>query len=110
MTIHDEDLVRTRRYQWWRNAFFIVGTPRSGTTLVQALESNGQLPVLLGDILRGKTLSTLLGRVTVVDDKGETVDLSDFLPPAKSDEVGEDDVEAAIRDTEAKLAAHHAED
>ena len=26
MTIHDEDLVRSRRYQWWRNAFFIVGT------------------------------------------------------------------------------------
>ena len=78
--------------------------------LVQALEANGQLPVLLGDILRGKTLSTLLGRVTVVDDKGETVDLTDFLPPAESDEVGEDDVEAAIRETEAKLAAQHAED
>ena len=78
--------------------------------LVNALEQNGQLPVLLGDILRGKTLSTLLGRVTVVDDKGETVDLTDFLPPAESDEVGEDDVEAAIRETEAKLAAQHAED
>jgi trigger factor len=78
--------------------------------LVQALEQNGQLPVLLGDILRGKTLSTLLGRVTVVDDKGETVDLSEFLPPVQSDEVGEDDVEAAIRETEAKLAAQHAED
>lgn len=75
--------------------------------LVTALESNGQLPVLLGDILRGKTLSVLLGRVTVVDDKGETVDLSDFLP---SDEVAEDDVEGAIREAEAKLAAQHAED
>ena len=49
-------------------------------------------------------------RVTVVDDKGETVDLSDFLPSAESGEVGEDDVEAAIRETEAKLAAQHAED
>lgn len=78
--------------------------------LVQALEQNGQLPVLLGDILRGKTLSTLLSRVTVVDDKGETVDLTDFLPPVESDEVGEDDVDAAIRDTEEKLAAQHAED
>ncbi|MBO1770581.1 trigger factor [Agrococcus sp. TF02-05] len=76
--------------------------------LVQALEANGQLPVLLGDILRGKTLSTLLGRVTVVDDKGETVDLSDFLPPAE--EVDEDDVEGAIREAEAKLAAQHQED
>ncbi len=75
--------------------------------LVTALEANGQLPVLLGDILRGKTLSTLLGRVTVVDDKGETVDLSDFLP---SNEVDEDDVEGAIREAEAKLAAQHAED
>ncbi|MCH1883428.1 trigger factor [Agrococcus sp. ARC_14] len=78
--------------------------------LVQSLEQNGQLPVLLGDILRGKTLSTLLGRVTVVDDKGETVDLTDFLPPVESDEVGEDDVEAAIRETEAKLAAENAKD
>ena len=76
--------------------------------LVQALEANGQLPVLLGDILRGKTLSVLLGRVTVVDDKGETVDLSDFLPPAE--EVGEDDVEGAIREAEAKLAAQHQQD
>ncbi|ERG63088.1 hypothetical protein L332_01285 [Agrococcus pavilionensis RW1] len=76
--------------------------------LVQALEANGQLPVLLGDILRGKTLSTLLGRVSVVDDKGEAVDLSDFLPPA--DEVDEDDVEGAIREAEAKLAAQHQED
>ncbi|WP_026373792.1 trigger factor [Agrococcus lahaulensis] len=76
--------------------------------LVQALEANGQLPVLLGDILRGKTLSTLLGRVTVVDDKGETVDLSDFLPPAE--EVDEDDVEGAIREAEEKLAAQHQED
>jgi len=75
--------------------------------LVTALESNGQLPVLLGDILRGKTLSVLLGRVTVVDDKGETVDLSDFLP---STEVDEDDVEGAIREAEAKLAAQHTED
>ena len=76
--------------------------------LVQALEANGQLPVLLGDILRGKTLSTLLGRVTVVDDKGEPVDLSDFLPPAE--EVDEDDVEGAIREAEEKLAAQHQED
>jgi trigger factor len=76
--------------------------------LVQALEANGQLQVLLGDILRGKTLSTLLGRVTVVDDKGETVDLTDFLPPAE--QVDEDDVEGAIREAEAKLAAQHTED
>jgi trigger factor len=76
--------------------------------LVQALEANGQLPVLLGDILRGKTLSTLLGRVTVVDDKGEAVDLSDFLPP--TEEVDEDDVEGAIREAEAKLAAQQQED
>lgn len=70
--------------------------------LVNALESNGQLPVLLADILRGKTLSTLLGRVSVVDDKGEAVDLSDFLPKEEADE---DDIEAAVRDAEAKLAA-----
>ncbi|WP_422665058.1 trigger factor [Agrococcus beijingensis] len=76
--------------------------------LVQALEANGQLQVLLGDILRGKTLSTLLGRVTVVDDKGETVDLTDFLPPAE--QADEDDVEGAIREAEAKLAAQHSED
>lgn len=76
--------------------------------LVQALEANGQLQVLLGDILRGKTLSTLLGRVTVVDDKGEAVDLSDFLPPVES--ADEDDVEGAIREAEAKLAAQHQED
>lgn len=75
--------------------------------LVNALEANGQLPQLLADILRGKTLSTLLGRVSVVDDKGEAVDLSDFLPKAEADE---DDVEAAVRDAEAKLAAQQQQD
>lgn len=73
--------------------------------LVEVLEQNGQLPQLLADILRGKTLSTLLGRVEVVDEAGEKVDLSDFLPRTEPDE---DDVEAAVRDAEAQLAAQQA--
>ena len=48
--------------------------------LVEALEQNGQFPTVLADLLRGKTLSYVLSKSTVVDTDGNEVDMSDFVP------------------------------
>ena len=48
----------------------------------ELLQKNGQLPQVVGEVLRNKVLSTLLGKVKVVDSKGKKVDLSEFLEPA----------------------------
>lgn len=48
----------------------------------ELLQKNGQLPQVVGEVLRNKVLSTLLGKVKVVDSKGKKVDLSEFLVPA----------------------------
>lgn len=42
----------------------------------QALDQQGQVPAVMGEVARRKALSTVLERVTVVDTNGETVDLN----------------------------------
>ncbi len=71
--------------------------------LVEILQQNGQLPSILADLLRGKALTWALGQVEVKDDKGETVDLSEFIQTER--DTTEDDVEAAIKQAEAAIAA-----
>ena len=48
--------------------------------LVNALQENGQMNVIMADLLRGKTLSYVLSKSTVVDSEGNDVDMSDFVP------------------------------
>ena len=48
--------------------------------LVQTLQQNGQMNVIMADLLRGKTLSYVLSKSTVVDTEGNDVDMSDFVP------------------------------
>jgi trigger factor len=57
------------------------------------LQQNGQLPGVIAEVARSKALATVLGKVTVVDTDGNTVDLSDFT--ATSDEEDAFDVSAA---------------
>jgi trigger factor len=54
---------------------------------VEALQENGQLPVLVGEVARNKALAVALGQVNVVDTNGAPVDLTGFV-------AGQDEAEA----------------
>ncbi|KAB1658575.1 trigger factor [Pseudoclavibacter sp. CFCC 11306] len=83
------------------------------------ISEQGQLPALFGEISRSKAISTLLGKVKVVDTDGNTVDLSEYLPKdaeAEADETAEpasdesaedalDQVKAPAKKAPAKKAA-----
>ncbi|MBI0293716.1 trigger factor [Streptomyces sp. PRKS01-29] len=60
----------------------------------QAVVEGGQVPMLVGEVARGKALAVVVEAAKVVDDKGETVDLDD-----EEDETGET-VEATSEATE----------
>lgn len=47
---------------------------------IEVLQQNGQLPGMVAEVARGKALATVLGKAKVVDSKGKTVDVSDFIP------------------------------
>ena len=57
---------------------------------IQTLDSNNQIPAMVGEVARSKSLSVALTNATVKDTKGKTVDLSEFTKSAS------DPVEAAI--------------
>ena len=57
---------------------------------IQTLDSNNQIPAMVGEVARSKSLSVALTNVTVKGTKGKTVDLSEFTKSAS------DPVEAAI--------------
>lgn len=52
------------------------------TEFIQTLDSNNQIPSMVGEVARSKSLSVALSGVTVVDTKGKKVDLSDFTKAA----------------------------
>ena len=68
---------------------------------VEALQSSGQLPVLVGEVARNKALAVALGKVTVVDSEGKAVDLTGFV--ATEDEA-EEAAEAPAKKAPAKKA------
>ncbi|GAA3904018.1 trigger factor [Microbacterium invictum] len=57
---------------------------------VDALQQNGQLPLMVGEVARNKALAIALGKVAVVDTAGNTVDLSGFAAVEDEDESAED--------------------
>ncbi|MBL1112624.1 trigger factor [Streptomyces sp. 110] len=65
----------------------------------QAVVEGGQVPMLVGEVARGKALAVVVEAAKVVDDKGETVDLDD-----EEDETGET-VEATSETAEEPAAA-----
>ncbi|MFD8377595.1 trigger factor [Streptomyces sp. NPDC059679] len=76
----------------------------------QAVVEGGQVPMLVGEVARGKALAVVVEAAKVVDDKGETVDLED-----DEDETGEtveatsEEPTAEESDNEAEQAAEVAE-
>jgi trigger factor len=49
---------------------------------IQTLDSNKQIPSMVGEVARSKSLSIALAKVSVKDTKGKKVDLSDFTKSA----------------------------
>jgi len=66
------------------------------TEFIQSLDQNGQIPSMVGEVARSKSLSVALAQVTVKDTKGKKVDLSEFTNTA-TDPV-EDAVAQAVAD------------
>ncbi len=62
---------------------------------VEALQQNNQLPAIVGEVARNKALAVALGKATVVDTNGKTVDLTGFVSVDDEDEAEEDVVEEA---------------
>jgi trigger factor len=57
---------------------------------IQVLQQNGQLPAMIGEVARSKTLALILSRAKVVDTKGKAVDVSAFTSSAlREDESGD---------------------
>ncbi|MEK8170815.1 trigger factor [Streptomyces sp. M19] len=77
----------------------------------QAVVEGGQVPMLVGEVARGKALAVVVEAAKVVDDKGEPVDLDD--DEDETDESAET-VEAAAEDApeapEAEAAAEQSQD
>lgn len=55
---------------------------------IKVLDSNGQIPGMIGEVARGKALAIVLSKATVKDSNGDAVDLSAFTAPVTE---GDDD-------------------
>ncbi|WP_454116266.1 trigger factor [Microbacterium aurum] len=71
---------------------------------VDALQQGNQLPAMVGEVARNKALAIALGKVTVVDTNGKSVDLTGFAA------VDEDEAEVVEEAQEIADAAADAED
>ena len=74
---------------------------------MQALQQGNQLPALVGEVARNKALAVALGKVTVVDTNGKSVDLSGFI--AVDDEADELEAEAEVVEEAEEIADAAAE-
>lgn len=71
---------------------------------IQTLDNNNQIPSMVGEVARSKSLSVALAKVTVKDTAGKKVDLSSFTKPAT------DPVEQAVAQAMADNQADHDHD
>ncbi len=65
---------------------------------IQALDKNGQIPAMIGEVARAKALALVLDKAKVVDSKGKAVDVSAFTAGFSGDD--EEFVEALAEDHE----------
>jgi trigger factor len=74
---------------------------------IKVLDQNGQINGMIGEVARGKALSIVLSKATVVDTKGKPVDVSAFTAGVVGGEDEPDfDVSAATSLLEAANAPH----
>ncbi|MCC2032291.1 trigger factor [Microbacterium allomyrinae] len=83
---------------------------------VNTLQEGNQLPAVIGEVARNKALAVALGKVTVVDTNGNTVDLAGFVAvedeAEAEDEVVEEaqEIADAAADADAVIEAEEAVD
>ncbi len=54
---------------------------------IKVLDENGQIPAMIGEVARGKTLALILEKANIVDTKGKKVDVTPFIgAPSENDE------------------------
>ncbi|MES4901968.1 MULTISPECIES: trigger factor [unclassified Streptomyces] len=75
----------------------------------QAVVEGGQVPMLVGEVARGKALAVVVEAAKVVDDKGETVDLDDDEDEAAEAAEAGETVEAATEEPAAEAAAEESD-
>jgi trigger factor len=57
---------------------------------IKVLDENGQIPAMVGEVARGKTLALILEKASVVDTKGKKIDVTPFIGNAREgDDEGE---------------------
>ncbi len=53
---------------------------------IKVLDENGQIPAMIGEVARGKTLALILEKANIVDTKGKKVDVTPFLGSSSDDD------------------------
>ncbi|MCX7522213.1 trigger factor [Microbacterium sp. STN6] len=74
--------------------YLIQGASQYGmepNEFVKILSESNQIPAMVGEVARNKSLAILLGKVSVVDTAGKPVDLSDFIAVADENAAPEGD-------------------
>ncbi|GAA2087709.1 trigger factor [Pseudolysinimonas kribbensis] len=74
---------------------------------IKVIDENGQLPAMIGEVARSKTLAVILSRAKVTDTKGKDVDVSAFTAGALGDP---DDPEAVVTTPDAGPDDHAGHD
>jgi trigger factor len=66
---------------------------------IKVLDSNGQIPGMIGEVARGKALAIVLSKAKVVDSNGNPVDMTEFTAPVTGSATDDEDfVEASAGD------------
>ncbi|MET4704138.1 trigger factor [Frigoribacterium sp. UYMn621] len=74
---------------------------------IKVLDSNGQIPGMIGEVARGKALAIVLSKAKVVDSNGDDVDMTEFTAPVTgSGDDDEDFVEASAGSDEHEGHSH----
>ena len=91
--------------------YLIQGAAQYGmdpNEFVKILSENGQIPSMVGEVARNKSLAIVLGKVKVVDSNGKPVDLAEFTAIADAEEPEEDESQTAAADEAPEAAADEA--
>lgn len=84
--------------------FMVNAAGRMGTDpneFIQTLDSQGQIPAVVGEVARNKALARALRYVNVVDESGNAVDLTEFIGSDEQDAAAAAEAEAAAAGAEA---------
>ncbi len=73
---------------------------------IKVLDSNGQIPGMIGEVARGKALAIVLSKAKVVDSNGDDVDMTEFTAPVTGSGDDEDFVEASAGSDEHEGHSH----